>query len=80
MELWDIYDKKKTNRTHDETKRLALKRRRISSDSAWRCGKKKKALSDHKACDDKSMGTWLVGSIRRCSTGRKLLTMPFCVK
>ena len=38
-------------------KRLALKRRRISSDSAWCCGKRRRHFSDHKACDDKSMGT-----------------------
>ena len=65
MEFWDIYDanKQPTGRTMKRND-LVLKRRGISSDGIGRSCKTGSYISDHKACDDKSLGSGLVGSFR----------------
>ena len=64
MELWDIYDKNKvrTGRTMERNHfNLADDEYHLTG---W-------TFSDYEACDDKGMGAGLVGSFRRCRTGRR---------
>ena len=76
MELWDIYDvnKQRTGRTmkrNDWTMKPGDYHLTVLGVVRHTDQKTRRQIPDYPACHDQGMGTGMVGSVRRRSTGRR---------